>query len=858
MATCDEALREQLEAQYTTQLEDLRQEILATDGLVNDQDGDLKVNFFLASRADYLDDRLATFVVLKEATPKALAEFAATTSDNNNNNKTSKSNQELIQQLLGDPQLMKQMVLADGAKEGKYGRAMQIYVQIQEEREQKKKNDDDDQCLEGQDDFPVDPAKQKAPVLDRLALALSLEHAVPLPQHNPDAVEVTPENATVNPIKRFFHYQRAFVRGELDPNFWGLSTWLLRMVIDGDEPDETLVWGRHMLRNFTPGNVITPNQEWRYVALAKNQVKYGSENVKFDRPELQQYQNILMNGGICGRIAWIGRFILRAFGIPTTARPSRGHGALCHWTADKGWCVNLGPGWGRGWTKGLYHNDVDFLATTKARDKLEGYWNVKRAQWMGDVYGEKRVYGAHDKENHPSLIVGFWYGTSLRIQQAILDDEAQAATPLLEDPARSTYKPTVAETLIATPVPADAKTISYHNDNNEIRIPCCAHEKGAQEVYNAQCFKGGWQTSLKAFFPKGLTIMRGGTWKSSADDCASGCRLLSGGYGKYNNWGFRVAISQEHSLAKVDSNGNYPEELSIAYRDDSGVTIEFVYIKPGSFLMGGESTEDGRFQCVEVPKHQVEITTGFYMGKYPVTQAQYEAMMGSNPSGSTKEPDCPVDTIGESDASAFCQEFTVSTGRSARLPTEAEWEYASRAGRDDTKWFFGDDASQMGEYAWFKDNADMKSHPVGQKKPNPWGLYDIYGNVCERISDKYEKDYYEKQLAISPSQDPEGPSVGTSSNMEFKINVARSGEYKLFVEVVTVNYNQRITVAVNGVEVVMQLPFTNGSWQQTEPIAILLQEGEATLRVWRDKPPQKEISIRDFCLTTADSPSAAS
>ena len=94
----------------------------------------------------------------------------------------------------------------------------------------------------------------------------------------------------------------------------------------------------------------------------------------------------------------------------------------------------------------------------------------------------------------------------------------------------------------------------------------------------------------------------------------------------------------------------------------------------------------------------------------------------------------------------------------ARLPTEAEWEYASRAGRK-TKWFFGEDPSLIGEYAWFKGNAGGKSHPVGQKKPNPWGFYDIYGNVCERISDKYHKDYY----ANSPKTDPTGPKQAIKS-----------------------------------------------------------------------------------------------
>ncbi len=108
-------------------------------------------------------------------------------------------------------------------------------------------------------------------------------------------------------------------------------------------------------------------------------------------------------------------------------------------------------------------------------------------------------------------------------------------------------------------------------------------------------FGGGLQIFLPRFFPEGQTVLRGGTWKGDADACTSGKRLLSGGYGKYENWGLRAAVSHTGSSA--------PSELTLDLGD--GVTMELVYIKPGTFVMGGESTTDGRFQCVEVPKHEV-------------------------------------------------------------------------------------------------------------------------------------------------------------------------------------------------------------------------------------------------------------
>jgi formylglycine-generating enzyme required for sulfatase activity len=273
--------------------------------------------------------------------------------------------------------------------------------------------------------------------------------------------------------------------------------------------------------------------------------------------------------------------------------------------------------------------------------------------------------------------------------------------------------------------------------------------------------------------------------------------------------------------------------------------MELVYIKPGTFEMGGESTTDGRFECVEVPKHEVQLTRGFYLGKYEVTQAQYEAVMGSNPSRSTKGPDCPVDNVGAPDALSFCGKLAENTGHEVRLPTEAEWEYASRAGKD-TKWFFGSDPSQLEDYAWIKSNADGKSHPVGQKKPNPWGLYDIYGNVCERVSDKYSRNYY----SISPKVDPTGPSQGTQSRFEYKVTVPRSGKYSLTAQVVTANYDQRLNVSVGDAdsEITMDMPFTLGKWQESEPVTLTLKKGENTLRFSRNKPPQYGLAVKSFAL----------
>ena len=202
----------------------------------------------------------------------------------------------------------------------------------------------------------------------------------------------------------------------------------------------------------------------------------------------------------------------------------------------------------------------------------------------------------------------------------------------------------------------------------------------------------------------------------------------------------------------------------------NSIDMEFVLIPAGSFIMGSPDGEeavcvglDGRVEkgCqdwikAEQPRHRVTISRAFYLGRYPVTQRQWEAVMDGNPSHFKGDGNRPVESVSWHDAQEFIRRLNEREGHGRyHLPSEAEWEYAARAGTN-TRYSFGDEPGHLGRYAWFAENSGGSTSPVGRKEPNAWGLYDMYGNVWEWVQDRWGPDYY----SASALSDPGGPTIG--------------------------------------------------------------------------------------------------
>ncbi len=403
------------------------------------------LNSFLSS--DTLDGQITKAFVLAAATPDGLADFA----------EQSTENAAVVERLLADEALMKEMMEAGGARFGKFGEAMEIFSIIQK----------------------VSP-QAKEGVLRRLALATSLEHANPVTQNN--SPNVKDKTTHVHPVKRYLHFEKAFMNGELDPAFKSLNAWELRFVVNSEDPDEIHAWGREMLRSYRPDHIYRADYGWRYVESVKSEVPYGSQNVQFDDTSNHQMQNIIRNGGVCGRRAFFGRFILRSFGIPTWGVTQKAHAALSHWTPN-GWVVNLGAGFQHSWwdKDDVHLTGSEFLLETQARAHKDDYFKIVRSQMVSRILGEPAYSERRKVEG------GFWSRVALYQSRALAANMPDLGA-LGQELGEANEKEQKIESEAAAKTDREIR-----EEDGVITIPAVAHEAASGKSASMRSYSGGMQ-----------------------------------------------------------------------------------------------------------------------------------------------------------------------------------------------------------------------------------------------------------------------------------------------------------------------------------------------------------------------------
>lgn len=435
----------------------------------------LGINGILSSHA--LDTKLAQYVILKDATPGGLAEFA----------QQSPENQKLVDQLLADKDLMLQMLIADGAAGGKYGQAMRIYTDIQKAS-----------------------SKAKDGVFQRLAMAVSLAHAVPIVKRNrptgADGLEASDtetagkDSVFIDPLQRYLSYEKWYVAGELQQGFKDLSVWNLIRVVDATDPDEILAWGRQLLHTLRPDCIPSDANTSVFVDVVDKEIRYGSDGLKDDLLDRHFMQNILANGGICGRRGFFGRFILQAFGVPSTERVEPGHSTITFWHPS-GWQTRLGGNWGKsnrgfyskmGLGGGSYGADVNFLTSSQAREDQVAFMKVKRAQWIASLMGESWKPGLityHGKNTGPKprkpgevVKSTTWSDLALHEQRRLIAQLEATNAKVSTNPSVATKEPSAtgkatvdAKGVITIPSaacssPSESKRSLYHGGQSDLIV----------------------------------------------------------------------------------------------------------------------------------------------------------------------------------------------------------------------------------------------------------------------------------------------------------------------------------------------------------------------------------------------------
>lgn len=422
------ATNQALQASFMTCM-DIAGDVLEDDGLKE-----------LVSES-FEDKNLLTFVILKKAGPKNLANWC----------QLGDSQTKLLLNLLGNTNLQRIFLQGGGARNGKYGRCMEIYSRI----------------------HPT----EKDPVLQRLALAVALELCDP-------PVLFGYKDKYVDPFLRYVHYEQSYLWGELDLAFSHFTVWEMRMIVNSDAPDEQLGWGRQCLMNYRPDLVLMDDPQWRYCRIVRTDVSYNQPDF-YKNP--RTYDQVLSGGGECGPRAWYGRFICKAFGIPTWGIRQPGHAAMTRWTSKGCWMVCLGREIEYSWWEG--RGGLDFFLETEARGALkddEVYMReVMRLEWVALFHDESHGTILSDCLPDPANL---WYALSLLQRKRLASDTLRKSA--------HSVKQVASQFSSLTDVDEQLKSTAVSFTDESIIIPataCSNPTNNTDKVYFLPSFLGGRQ-----------------------------------------------------------------------------------------------------------------------------------------------------------------------------------------------------------------------------------------------------------------------------------------------------------------------------------------------------------------------------
>ena len=396
--------------------------MLAAKPILEDIEG------FLAS--DALDAKLVKAAIIADATPRGLAEFT----------QQGAAEKKMIDDLLGSPATMKELLLAGGAKAGRYGKSIQIYKEILSKH-----------------------PKAKDGQLNKLAWAVSLEFAAP------ELCSYT----TVDPIKRYAYYEKAYLEKELSPHFEKHSIWLLRHVVNDPHTEEDMLWMREMLWNYRPDQINAPEEyNAHVVGLMYSEFGHRRAEAGETGPPYTRNQQFIDRGSICGGKGGFGRCLGRAFGIPVWGARLRSHTAMTYWT-PKGWETILGVSFANGFwivdqadsMRGPY-----FLDIAKSRNFPEEFIKACRADWVSSMLGEQKVKGME-----PDKAAGTWSTLAVNKRRVIVAAFDPPPAPVKPDPTapKPVNNQGYPERLVKVVVPSALKKIST-GEQGEIHLPAVA------------------------------------------------------------------------------------------------------------------------------------------------------------------------------------------------------------------------------------------------------------------------------------------------------------------------------------------------------------------------------------------------